>query len=210
MVADGSLRPGDNRDMKSMNLVRCLGVFNSFERSFLPLGGVRGLKNELGFAPSDETVVAIDQRDSDWTPDMMARRCVDCAETEHGMGRSVVDDWKDAAVGDAGPTVVTGELGSAVCDGERRQTVPSPSAEAGGVSENDCSISEDAGKLAFSGRQQAPKVTLAGDAGKLVFGVVIDVSRENAYEKLDRVGEGNTESLSSCGAKRWASCSWCG
>lgn len=119
----------------------------------------------------------------------------------------MIDDWKEAAAGDAGPTVVTGELGSAVCDSERRQTVPSPSAEAAWVSESGCSISEDAGKLAFSVRQPAPKVMLAGDAGKLAFGVVIDVSRENAHEKLDKVGEGNTESLSSCGAKRWASCS---
>lgn len=51
--------------MKLMNLVRCLGVFSSFAWDFLPFGGVRGLKNELGFAASDETVVAIDQRDSD-------------------------------------------------------------------------------------------------------------------------------------------------
>lgn len=198
-----------------MNLVRRLGVFKSFVCDFFALGGVRGLRNEFGFPASDETVVARDQRDSDWTPDMIARRCVDCAgtwapSTSAGTGSPVADDRKEAAAGDAGATVVAGEPGRAICVGEGGQTTSAPSAQADAVSEDGCSTSEDATRAAFSGRQHAPKVTLAGDAGKLALGVVMEVSRENAHEKLERVGEGNTESLSSCGAKRRTSCSWCG
>lgn len=60
----------------------------------------------------------------------------------------------------------------------------------------------------FSG-EQGEKMTLVGEAGELAQGVVKDVSREWAHEKLENVGDvWGAESLSSGMVhKNWASCS---
>lgn len=89
--------------------------------------------------------------------------------------------------------------------------MPSPSTETDAVSERNVrSASGDDGKTRFSARHGGVKVALAGDVGKLPHGVVMHVSREYVHEKLERVGEGKADSLSSCGWRRRTSWSWCG
>ena len=89
-----------------------------------------------------------------------------------------------------------------MCDDERG----SPSTETDAISEKNVrSTSADEGRATFSGRQAVAKVALAGEVGKLPQGVVMHVSREYVHEKLERVGEGKAESLSSCGGWRCTS-----
>jgi len=89
--------------------------------------------------------------------------------------------------------------------------MPSPSTETASVSEKKVrSTSGEDGKAIFSARHGGAKVALAGEVGKLPQGVVMHVSREYAQEKLERVGEGKADSLSSCGWRRRTSWSWCG
>ena len=64
--------------------------------------------------------------------------------------------------------------------------MPSPSLD---FQENVRSTSGDEGKTTFSGRPAVAKVALAGDAGKLAHRVVMQVSREYAHEKLEKVVE---------------------
>ena len=78
--------------------------------------------------------------------------------------------------------------------------------ETNAVSEKNVhSTSGDKGRATFSGKQAVAKVALAGEAGKLPQGVVVHVSREYVHEKLERVGKGKAESLSSCGGWRHTS-----
>lgn len=107
-----------------------------------------------------------------------------------GETRNAVDE------GDTGNAVVDGDTGSAASDGDAGNESLPRSSESGASGKRKRSTSGDAGSAIFSGEQGA-KFALAGDAGKLVQGLVSAVSREAAYEKLESVGDGYPESRSS-------------
>lgn len=127
---------------------------------------------------------------------------VDSASSDVGDGRmNAVDE------GDTGNTVADGDTGSAALNGYAGDETPSQhSAER--ESFRKCSASGDAGNTVFSGKHGA-KVALAGDVGRLVYGLVRAVSRDAVHEKLENVGDGYAESRSSWKGERRDSSSSC-
>ena len=65
VIDEGSVRPGEKREMRLMKRVRFFGVFRPL--AFFSLGGVLGSRSSLGLGSAvdgaTEAVVATDQRD---------------------------------------------------------------------------------------------------------------------------------------------------